>query len=76
MSSQQEIRTFKVVIKRETEDGMVTRKHTMHGVNQSEIIKTIKELPDRCFDNQDDTFLQKNILISKILVLEEIRKDW
>jgi len=41
-----------------------------------EIIKTITELPDRCFDNQDDTFLQKNILISKILVLEEIRKDW
>lgn len=42
MSIQQEIRTFKVVITRLTEDGVVTRKHTMHGVNQSEIIKNIK----------------------------------
>ena len=41
-----------------------------------EIIKMITELPDRCFENQDDIPMQKNILISKILVLAEIRKDW
>ena len=41
-----------------------------------EIIKTITALPDSCFDNQDDIPMQKNILISKILVLAEIRKDW
>lgn len=41
-----------------------------------EIIKTITNLPDSCFDNQDDIPMQKNILISKILVLSEIRKDW
>ena len=41
-----------------------------------EIIKTITDLPDSCFENQDDIPMQKNILISKILVLAEIRKDW
>lgn len=40
------------------------------------IIKTITDLPDSCFENQDDIPMQKNILISKILVLAEIRKDW
>ena len=39
-------------------------------------IKTITDLPDSCFENQDDIPMQKNILISKILVLAEIRKDW
>ena len=41
-----------------------------------EIIKTITDLPDSCFENQDDILMQKNVLISKILVLEEIRRDW
>lgn len=40
------------------------------------IINTITELPDSCFDDKDDIQMQKNILISKILVLSEIRKDW
>lgn len=41
-----------------------------------DIIKKIPELPSSCFETQDDIPMQKNILISKILVLEEIRKDW
>ena len=41
-----------------------------------DIIKTINDLPDGCFESQDDILMQKNVLISKILVLEEIRKDW
>ena len=41
-----------------------------------DIIKTILDLPDTCFENQDHILMQKNILISKILVLAEIRKDW
>ena len=41
-----------------------------------DIIKTITDLPDSCFENQDNILMQKNVLISKILVLEEIRKDW
>ena len=41
-----------------------------------EIIKTLTDLPDSCFENQDDILMQKNVLISKILVLEEIRRDW
>ena len=43
---------------------------------RTEIIKTITGLPDSCFENQDDILMQKSILISKILVLEEIRRDW
>lgn len=39
-----------------------------------EIIKTITDLPDSCFENQDDILMQKNVLISKILVLEEGKK--
>ena len=41
-----------------------------------DIIKTILELSESCFENKTDISMQKNILISKILVLEEIRKDW
>lgn len=41
-----------------------------------ELIKTISNLPNSCFENQDDIPMQKNILMSKILVLAEIRKDW
>ena len=40
------------------------------------VIKTITDLPDSCFESQDDILMQKNVLISKILLLEEIRKDW
>lgn len=40
------------------------------------IIKTINDLPDDCFENKEDIPIEKNILMSKILVLEEIRKDW
>lgn len=39
-------------------------------------IKTITDLPNGCFEDQDDIPMQKNVLISKILVLSEIRKDW
>ena len=41
-----------------------------------EIIKTINALPDSCFEDEDDIVMQKYVLISKILVLAEIRKDW
>ena len=41
-----------------------------------DIIRTIMNLPNNCFESQDDILMQKNILISKILVLAEIRKDW
>lgn len=41
-----------------------------------DIIRTIMNLPDSCFENEDNITMQKNILISKILVLAEIRKDW
>ena len=40
------------------------------------IIKTINDLPDECFENKADIPIEKHILMSKILVLEEIRKDW
>ncbi|MBD5118492.1 MAG: hypothetical protein HDT37_05210 [Clostridiales bacterium] len=39
-------------------------------------IKTITELPNSCFEDQNDISMQKSVLISKILVLAEIRKDW
>ena len=39
-------------------------------------IKTITSLPESCFEDKEDIMMQKNVLISKILVLEEIRKDW
>lgn len=41
-----------------------------------DIIKTIMSISDDQFRNQADVAIQKHILISKILVLEEIRKDW
>lgn len=45
-------------------------------LSRIEIINTITDLPNSCFENQDDILMQKNVLISKILVLEEIRRDW
>lgn len=41
-----------------------------------DIIETILALSDTCFENQENIPMQKNIMISKILVLSEIRKDW
>lgn len=41
-----------------------------------DIIKTIADLPDSCFNSTEDITIQKSILTSKILVLSEIRKDW
>lgn len=41
-----------------------------------DIINTIMSISDDKFSNQSDVAIQKYILISKILVLEEIRKDW
>lgn len=41
-----------------------------------DIINTIMSISDDKFSNQLNLALQKYILISKILVLEEIRKDW
>lgn len=41
-----------------------------------EIINTIMSISDDKFTNQLDVEIQKHVLISKILVLEEIRKDW
>lgn len=41
-----------------------------------DIINTIMSISDEQFDNQSQVLMQKYILISKILVLEEIRKDW
>lgn len=40
-----------------------------------EIIDTIMNMSEACFENKDEILTQKYILISKILVLEEIRKD-
>lgn len=40
------------------------------------IINTIMSIPEEKFSAQSDVTIQKQILISKILVLEEIRKDW
>lgn len=41
-----------------------------------DIINTIMSISDEKFYNQSQILMQKYILISKILVLEEIRKDW
>lgn len=41
-----------------------------------DIINAITSLPDSCFIEIEDIPLQKAIMISKILVLSEIRKDW
>lgn len=41
-----------------------------------DIIRAILSISDDKFNDQIDVMIQKYILISKILVLEEIRKDW
>lgn len=41
-----------------------------------ELIEAILEIPDDMFLSKDNIQLQKQVLISKILVLDEIRKDW
>ena len=41
-----------------------------------DMIKTIMDIPSDRFIEQGDIKTQKHILLSKILVLEEIRKDW
>ena len=41
-----------------------------------ELINTILSLSDDCFINTENTELQKYIMISKILVLDKLRKDW
>lgn len=41
-----------------------------------EIIKTIMDLPDEKSEDSEQSLLGKYILISKILVLDEIRGDW
>ena len=40
------------------------------------IIGTILDLPDSQFQQGESISIQKSILVSKILVLDEIRKDW
>lgn len=45
-------------------------------VARVDIINTIMGLSDDCFESQDNIPLQKAVLISKIMVLDEIRKDW
>lgn len=40
------------------------------------LIQAISDIPDDMFSPEVDTHLKKQILISKILVLDEIRKDW
>lgn len=40
-----------------------------------DIIDTIEKIPNERFDNPTRISLEKNILISKIIVLDEIRKD-
>jgi Protein of unknown function (DUF2743). len=41
-----------------------------------DIISTIMKISDDQFNNQSQVLTQKYIMISKILVLDEIRKDW
>lgn len=41
-----------------------------------DMIRTILSVPEDKFSSQSDISMQKHILISKILVLTEIRKDW
>lgn len=43
---------------------------------RNDIIDTIKMIPTTSMDNIGEVEMQKYILISKILVLDEIRKDW
>ena len=37
-----------------------------------EIIENYRD----CFDEEENIAMQKSILISKLLVLEDIRRDW
>lgn len=46
------------------------------GHHRIKLIEAISEIPDEKFSSQNEAALQKQILISKILVLDEIRKDW
>lgn len=41
-----------------------------------DIIQAIMNLSEECFERKEDIPMQKSVLISKILVLSEIRKDW
>ena len=41
-----------------------------------DFIQTILSIEDDNFSNKSDILTQKHVLISKIIVLEEIRKDW
>lgn len=41
-----------------------------------DFINTILNIPEEQFTSESDIMTQKYILISKILVLAEIRKDW
>ncbi len=43
---------------------------------RAEIINIILNIDDAKFENNASTDIQKQILVSKILVLEEIRRDW
>ncbi|MEG0181148.1 MAG: abortive infection system antitoxin AbiGi family protein [Clostridium sp.] len=44
--------------------------------SRKDLINTIINIPEKQFDNQSEAAIQKYILISKILVWEEVRKDW
>ena len=41
-----------------------------------DVINTIMKIPENKFDDPSHAIIQKYILVSKILVLDEIRKDW
>ena len=47
-----------------------------NNVERNEIINTILELHDTEFGDSNNGYEQKLILISKILVLQDIRRDW
>ena len=50
---------------------------TMHqSYSRINIIREIMSLTTDKFDDDNDIELQKQVLISKILVLDEIRRDW
>lgn len=53
-------------------------KYLIVPTNQSRLdcISFILNLPNSHFDLDPDVAVQKSVLISKILVLNEIRKDW
>ena len=47
-----------------------------NAIERINIINTVMGLKDNCFVNQEKIEQQKQVLISKILVLDEIRRDW